>query len=750
MLSRLSIHVFRGLSWAGLSLLLAVSAHAEDGNRSSSSSNNESSQNSSKSSLSVSPTSLMISQGSSGTASVSNASGSVSVSSSKSSVASASYRNGVVTVKGVNAGSSTVTVKDSNRSRTISVTVTSATTNLTISATTLSVTQGTNGTFTVSGASGTVSVSSSNSAVATVSYAGGIVTVSGLKAGNATVTVSDSRQSKTVLVTVLAGGTPPPPPPVTSGSYSLLAWNDLGMHCVDGKDYSVFSILPPYNNLHAQLVNKTTNKQVNTGVTLTYESYADNTVPLTDPLYGSINTITSTKTNFWTYVKALFGAQPAPDHGLNLNDPLISNRAPGTTPSPMQYSASMGAFVAEGIPILPIDDNGNKNFYPMIKVVAKDSTGAVLATARTVLPVSDEMTCKACHATTTSTNAAAIAARPAAGWVNDPDPEKDWKKNILRLHDEKKYADPVNQALYVKALAQVGYSASGLLASATAGQPVLCAACHSSNALQTAGVAGVRALTHALHTLHATVIDPATQVALGNGTNRSSCYSCHPGAVTQCLRGAMGNALDASGNPSMTCQSCHGTMAQVGNTARAGWFNEPNCQSCHHDSTRELVGVDASGLPKVWTDATFATNANTPMTGSSLFRFSQSHGNLQCEACHGATHAEYPSSHTQDNALSMDLQGHNGTVAECTACHATMPTTVTGGPHGMHTTGDAWVSSHKSQAKSNQTACAYCHGADFRGTPLSQIKVAKTINKKSFAAGHNMNCYDCHNGPNGG
>ena len=723
-------------------MFLAFSAQAEDGN------GGDSSRNSSRSSLSVSPTSLLISQGSSGTASVSGASGSVSVSSSNSSVATATYDHGAVTVRGVNAGNATITVKDSNRSRTISVMVMSSSTGLTVSATTLSVTQGTNGTFTVSGASGTVSVSSSDSSVASVRYASGIVTVSGLKAGNATVTVRDSRQSKTVLVTVLAGGTPPPPP-VGSTGYSLLAWNDLGMHCVDGKDYSVFSILPPYNNLHAQLVNKTTNKQVNTGVTLTYESYADITVPLTDPLYGSINTISSTKTNFWTYVKALFGAQPAPDHGLNLNDPTISNRTPGTTPSPMQYSASMGAFVAEGIPIVPTDDNGRKNFYPMIKVVAKDAAGTVLATARTVLPVSDEMTCKACHATTTSTNAAANAARPAAGWVNDPDPEKDWKKNILRLHDEKKFADPVNQALYVKALAQVGYSATGLLATATAGQPVLCAACHSSNALQASGVVGIRALTHALHTKHATVIDPATQVALGAVTNRSSCYQCHPGSVTQCLRGAMANALDANGNL-MTCQSCHGTMAQVGNTARAGWFNEPNCQSCHHDSTRELVGVNASGLPKVWTDATFATNANTPISGASLFRFSKSHGNLQCEACHGATHAEYPSTHSQDNALSLDLQGHTGTVAECTACHTTIPSTVTGGPHGMHTTGDAWVSSHKSPAKSNQTACAYCHGADFRGTPLSQIKIAKTINKKSFAAGHNMNCYDCHNGPNGG
>ncbi|MCJ7452806.1 MAG: hypothetical protein MUO39_10090, partial [Steroidobacteraceae bacterium] len=36
-------------------------------------------------------------------------------------------------------------------------------------------------------------------------------------------------------------------------SYKILATNDLGMHCVDA-DFSVFSILPPYNVVNAQVV----------------------------------------------------------------------------------------------------------------------------------------------------------------------------------------------------------------------------------------------------------------------------------------------------------------------------------------------------------------------------------------------------------------------------------------------------------------------------------------------------------------
>ena len=34
---------------------------------------------------------------------------------------------------------------------------------------------------------------------------------------------------------------------------TLLGWNNLGMHCMDS-DYSVFSVLPPYNTIESQLV----------------------------------------------------------------------------------------------------------------------------------------------------------------------------------------------------------------------------------------------------------------------------------------------------------------------------------------------------------------------------------------------------------------------------------------------------------------------------------------------------------------
>ena len=141
-------------------------------------------------------------------------------------------------------------------------------------------------------ASGEIQAESKNTAIVTVTLSnrtttGATLTLHGKSAGTATVYVRDTRTANVSLpVSVVRS---------TSGStarYTLIAWNDLGMHCMDGIDYSVFSILPPYNNLNAQLVNASTGKAVTSGVTLTYESVADAS--------GSINTSSAGKTNFWS------------------------------------------------------------------------------------------------------------------------------------------------------------------------------------------------------------------------------------------------------------------------------------------------------------------------------------------------------------------------------------------------------------------------------------------------------------------
>ncbi len=725
--------------------------------------------------LEVSPTSVEIIAGNTAKVTVSNAYRTVSAVSSNATIASVSYTSGTATVKGIKAGFVTITVKDRRTSKKVEVTVKSAPL-LTVTPSSVTMAAGGTSIITVSNASGTVTVVSSKVSVATANYAEGKIIVKGVASGSATLTIKDSKTTLTVPVTVQSNA---PPSPV-AGNYTLLAWNDLGMHCMDGMDFSVFTILPPYNTLHAQLKDKS-GKLISTNVKLTYEAVADST--------GSINTYSDTKTNFWDWVGPLFGLNPAKEVGVNLDGlatgtPELGSMTPSLIPAPMIYNSSYRWFEAEGIPMTPfpdnpkIDANGNniKNFYPTVKVVAKDLAGNVLASTTTVLPVSDEMTCKGCHASTTSTsNKAQIAAKPTAtatrplGWVFDPNLDKDWKRNILLLHDQKQFAQDTARTtkIYQNALSSLsakGYLAGGLLATADSLQPVLCVACHASNAYfdklnkvtVMPGIAGISSFTQALHTLHGTVKDPATQLALDTSGDRAACYNCHPGSVTQCLRGAMSTIKDTAGNPSISCQSCHGNLAAVGSTARQGWFNEPTCESCHNSAAsgkRAISGVNASGIPTVPADHTFATNANAPVPGLNLYRFSTGHGGLQCEACHGATHAEYPSSHVDDNTQSLAVQGHTGTIAECTACHTTVPTTVNGGPHGMHTTGNAWVKSHENANKNGTPSCTYCHGTTSAGTPLSAIKVAKTIDAgefgtKNWPVGYQVSCFSCHNGPN--
>ena len=513
---------------------------------------------------------------------------------------------------------------------------------------------------------------------------------------------------------------------IASGAYTLTAWSELGMHCMDGKDYSIFSVLPPYNVIHAQLFQKGEPPvPITSGVTITYVATPDTN--------KSINTISSTKTNFWTYVQTLLHANPKPDMGL------AGYKVQSKTPTPMKYNSSLGNWEAVGIPTIGYDNTGKFNPYPMAKLVAKNSAGTVLATAKIVLSVSDEMSCKTCHASGTDP-----AAEPASGWVNNPDPAKDPKLNILKKHDDRFNIQP-----YLSQLAANGYRYKArLYDTAVSGTPVLCAACHSDNALGLPGLPGIGAEASDMHTLHGPQILQSNGLALDQNSQTSdanSCYLCHPGAVTQCKRGAMNQVL---------CSNCHGTLTYSGNPARNPWLIEPSCQLCHQNSQRYRTAFDNSGNWRAVTDSTFATNPNVPVQGADLYRFSSGHGNVFCSGCHGSPHAEYPTLQANDSVYPNKLQGYVAKITECQVCHTNVPVTANRGPHGLHTIGQAWVTSHHDYARGHLPECAYCHGSDYRGTALSVAKVARTFKvddgrTKSFSAGHQFNCYDCHNGPNG-
>ncbi|RJP36385.1 MAG: hypothetical protein C4547_07490 [Phycisphaerales bacterium] len=183
----------------------------------------------------------------------------------------------------------------------------------------------------------------------------------------------------TTLVMTLAASSPAPPvPPPDAGAGAtpmvVFGYNDLGMHCMN-EDFSEIMILPPFNTLHAQVIDRSERepKIVKSGVTVEYR------IP------G--NTHSADKTNFWKYWQPVFGPPKPPNVGLTGNG--LSGQMLPTGDNDWQVT---------GIPITPTDDAGRDNPYPLAVITVK-RRGEVLATTQAVVPVSTEINCHLCHNT---------------------------------------------------------------------------------------------------------------------------------------------------------------------------------------------------------------------------------------------------------------------------------------------------------------------------------------------------------------
>jgi hypothetical protein len=264
---------------------------------------------------------------------------------------------------------------------------------------------------------------------------------------------------------------------VKSG-YVVLAWNDLGMHCYN-RNFQDLGVLPPFNNLWAQVVKVGDPPQIITaGIEVTYEF--------------PNNTYSVGKSDFWTYAQKLFG----------LTSPLPANV--GLTGKGLAGTMDLDGdhFKVDGIPLTEFQDTAPTTPYPyqLATVIVRDAqTKVELARTITVAPVSTEMHCDNCH----NDNGQA-SPTIATGRV---------ETNILTLHDQR------NQAGYPP-------NHTGALMGR---RPVLCAECHASNALGAPGAANLPNFSKAMHSRHSGIV-PNTL----NG-----CYQCHPGPITQCLRDTM-------------------------------------------------------------------------------------------------------------------------------------------------------------------------------------------------------------------
>ena len=364
------------------------------------------------------------------------------------------------------------------------------------------------------------------------------------------------------------------------GSHVVLGFNDLGMHCAD-LDYSNFVILPPFNVLHSQVIERAAEPRILSisEASVSYQAQTDVSGSITST---SQNLANITKSNFWdtnpltgnSYVLDLFGLDPQPDEGLAFGQAMPGILDPNNANEPQpfnHYDPSKGWFAADGIPILPVDDNGQLQAYPLMQVRASDNAGAVLASVDVVLPVASEADCQNCH------EAGEIGASRAGINFKLPDNINDAnsvlqaaKENILLLHDDKHGTNLHDQ------------------------RPVLCASCHYSAALDLtgAGPQGIQLnlamMSQVMHGHHGQLTDAGGALLFPpDGTLEETCYQCHPGKTTQCLRGAMGGA-------GIVCQDCHGGMLAVGGvhnlpagtdlaltndgtTPRQPWIDEPRC-----------------------------------------------------------------------------------------------------------------------------------------------------------------------------
>ena len=323
---------------------------------------------------------------------------------------------------------------------------------------------------------------------------------------------------------------------VTTGAFVVLGYNELGMHCMN-QDFSELMILPPYNNLRAQVIARSgENPRITTsGVTVSY------TVP------G--NTHSADKTNFWTYAQALLGVTLQPNVGLT------GNGLSGT-----MALSGQNDWVATGIPITPILDSGQEDTYPLATISVVQN-GTTVAQTQAVVPVSWEINCDLCHNT------------PGISTATD----------ILRKHDQL-HGTTLEQSKPV--LCASCHADAALSAAGQPGVETLSRAMHGSHAARMAGIQltnecyachpGVRTqclrdvhFSHGLtcqscHTSMQAVADPSRQPWV----DEPRCSNCHHALGSQYEQPGA-RFRDSVGHGNVHCPACHGAPHAITPTVNA-------------------------------------------------------------------------------------------------------------------------------------------------------------------------------------
>jgi hypothetical protein len=394
--------------------------------------------------------------------------------------------------------------------------------------------------------------------------------------------------------------------PVITADYSVFAWNDLGMHCLN-PSYDKAVILPPYNTVMVQVVKRgSTPEVVTSGITVSY-SLLNNTSSYGKRSYGG----------FWDNAMALFGVTLTHNIGLKGNG-LSGN-----------MTVVDNHFIAEGIPVVPVDDNSTWSPYQVALITVKDGSGNTLATTRATVPTSDEINCAKCHGT---------AANPF--------------DDILSKHD----------------------AANGTTLSAN--KPVLCASCHPSPALGI--MTGPQMyLSKAIHGFHA--------------TKGASCYDCHPGTTTKCNRSLAHNNSNADDGNCTSCHGDMANVASTITSGRVPWASEPACTKCHSANvsginTGSALYRNSKGHGEMYCSAChgsphamYPSRETTDNYQPNQYQGSKIKTIGSCGVCHSSS---------RGNSNIGEFAGeHGGTNPDksigCRACHTSVPTNTSSWPHAF-------------------------------------------------------------------
>ena len=164
---------------------------------------------------------------------------------------------------------------------------------------------------------------------------------------NKTGSFAGFRVWRLALVLTLAFGFRMPNAIAVATNWTVVGWNNLGMHCMDS-EYSVFSILPPYNTINAQVVGSVGTNiwlvKTTTNCGVSYKAVADPD--------GSINTFSTGKSDFSANVQSLFGLSLPMDVGL----PVESTSAAFVAWAPLY--ALLPRVPKKLFQVVPVSDDG--------------------------------------------------------------------------------------------------------------------------------------------------------------------------------------------------------------------------------------------------------------------------------------------------------------------------------------------------------------------------------------------------------